>query len=328
MTRPSPLPRVTAGTRLLCLLGDPVEHSLSPVMQNAAFRATGVDGVYVTLRCSEDDLPCLIRAVAGAGGAGNVTLPHKQRAATVLDEPSEAVRRTGACNTFWGDGDGRIHGDNTDVEGFRRALEAFLGRSPRGLRVLLLGAGGAARASLVALLDEEVREVVILNRTVERARAVARRIGGARVRVSEDRADLKDEAFDLVVNATRLGLSPDDPLPLEMDEVAEVGAVLDLVYGENATPLVRTARRHEIPAADGGAMLVHQGAVSFERWWGREAPVEAMKKALRHTEDADGVRTSDGNPPVTASGPDPTNEAGPAEAGGRADGLGAEGTGP
>lgn len=328
MTRPPPLSRVTAGTRLLCLLGDPVEHSLSPVMQNAAFRATGVDGVYVTLRCSEDDLPCLIRAVARAGGAGNITLPHKQRAATVLDEPSEAVRRTGACNTFWGDGDGRIHGDNTDVEGFRRALEAFLGRSPEGLRVLLLGAGGAARASLVALLDEDVREVVILNRTVERARAVARRIGGARARVAEDRAALDDEAFDLVVNATRLGLSPDDPLPLEMDEVAEVGAVLDLVYGDDATPLVRTARRRTIPAADGGAMLVHQGAVSYERWWGRKAPLEAMRKALRHTEDTDGDRAPDGDPSGTAPASDAQHEPGPAEGGGRANRSEAEGAGP
>jgi len=128
-----------------------VEHSLSPAIQNAAFREAGVDGVYVALRTSAEDLPALVRALSRAGGGGNVTLPHKERAATVVDVPSDAVRRTGACNTFWGDDDGRIHGDNTDVEGFRRALRSFLGRSPEGFRVLLLGAGGAARAILEAL---------------------------------------------------------------------------------------------------------------------------------------------------------------------------------
>jgi len=257
-----------------------VEHSLSPAIQNAAFREAGVDGVYVALRTSAEDLPALVRALSRAGGGGNVTLPHKERAATVVDVPSDAVRRTGACNTFWGDDDGRIHGDNTDVEGFRRALRSFLGRSPEGFRVLLLGAGGAARAILVALLDEEVDEVQILNRTVERARAVARRIGGARVRVVEDPDSVADTSFDLVVNATRLGLSEDDPLPLELEAVERPGAVLDLVYGEGGTRLVRTAREQGIPAVDGAEMLVRQGAVSFERWWGRDAPVDAMRRAL------------------------------------------------
>lgn len=276
--------RVTSETRLFCLLGEPVEHSLSPVFQNAAFREAGVDAVYVALRCSDEDLPGVIRALSRAGGGGNVTLPHKERAANVVDAPTEAVRRTGACNTFWGRGD-RIHGDNTDVEGFRRALLHFLGEPPGGHRVLLLGAGGAARATLVALLDEEVDEVLILNRTVERARTVARRIGGARVRVAEASADIEGEPFDLVINATPLGLDPDDPLPLDLEAPSRVGAVMDLVYGgastEDAeTRLVREARRLGIPSTDGARMLVRQGAVSFERWWNREAPVRAMGRAL------------------------------------------------
>lgn len=270
---------VGARTRVFALLGDPVEHSLSPVIQNRAFRDAGVDGVYVALRCEAEDLPTLLGALARAGGGGNVTLPHKQRAAAVVDEPSEAVRRTGACNTFWRE-DGRVHGDNTDVEGFRRALRAFLGGGPEGYRVLLLGAGGAARASLVGLLDEGVEEIVLLNRTVERARAVARRIGGSRVRVAEEAGAVEDEAFDLVVNATRLGLSPDDPLPLDLDAVRRVGAVMDLVYGGDGTPFVRRARTLDIPATDGRTMLVRQGAVAFERWWGRSPDVEMMDGTL------------------------------------------------
>lgn len=273
---------VTSSTRVLALLGEPVEHSISPVIQNAAFRAASVDGVYVSLRCSREDLPHLVRGLSAAGGGGNVTLPHKERAAAVVDEPSDAVRRTGACNTFWVE-DGVIHGDNTDVEGFRRALRGFLGRPPKGDRVLLLGAGGAARAVLVGLLDSGVDEVMILNRTTERARAVARRIGGERVRVADVPAVVEGGDFDLVVNATRLGLDPDDPLPLELDRLHRVGAVMDLVYGAEGTPFTRAAESYGVRATDGGEMLVQQGAVAFERWWGSEAPLDEMRRALEGT---------------------------------------------
>jgi shikimate dehydrogenase len=271
--------RITSKTRVLALLGDPVDHSLSPVIQNAAFRAADVDGVYVALSCSQEDLPYVMRGISRAAGGGNVTLPHKERAAAVVDHPSEAVRRTGACNSFWAE-DGKLHGDNTDVEGFIRALRAFLGRSPEGDRVLLLGAGGAARAVLVGLLDDGVREVLILNRSVERARAVARRIGGERVRVADGPITAEGGDFDLVVNATRLGLDPDDPLPFELDHLSRVGAVMDLLYGPEKTPFVRAAEAYGVRATDGGEMLVRQGGVAFERWWGREAPLDAMRAAL------------------------------------------------
>jgi shikimate dehydrogenase len=189
---------------------------LSPIIQNAAFDAAGVDGVYVAVRCDRDRLPALMEAVAQSGGGGNVTLPHKERAAAVVKNPSEAVRRTGACNTFWGER-GEIRGDNTDVEGFRRALERFLGRPPRDHRVLVLGAGGAARAVLLALLDEGVKDITLYNRTVERARAVSRRIGGERVRVVSPVEELNGGQFDLIVNSTRLGLDPADPRPARPD---------------------------------------------------------------------------------------------------------------
>lgn len=269
----------SAGTRVLALLGDPVAHSLSPLVQNTAFREAGVDGVYVALRCAGEDLEGFMRGIGRAGGGGNVTLPHKERAAAAVDVPSEAVRRTGACNTFWGTEEG-IRGDNTDVEGFRRALRHFLGEPPDGYRVLLLGAGGAARAILVALLEDGVGEVSVLNRTTERARAVTRRIGGSRARVVDRSADVDGERFDLVVNATPLGLSPDDPLPVDLDRFDRVGVVVDLVYGPDETPFVLDARKRGIRATDGGEMLVHQAAVAFERWWDLPAPLEAMKRAL------------------------------------------------
>ena len=256
-----------------------MEHSLSPVIQNAAFQAAGVDGVYVAIQSGRESLANLMRGISLAGGAGNVTLPHKERAAAVVDVRSEAVRRTGACNTFWSVGD-TIYGDNTDVEGFRRALRSFLAKPAENFRVLLLGAGGAARAVLVGLLDERVGEVLILNRGTERDRTVARRIGGERVRVADGPASVDGGRFDLVINATRLGLDPDDPLPVDLERLQRVDSVLDLVYGPKRTPFVRRAEALGLHAADGGEMLVHQGAVSFECWWGREPPIDAMRDAL------------------------------------------------
>lgn len=278
---------LTARTRVFTLLGNPVEHSLSPVMQNAAFREAGVDGVYVALRCDVDRMVGFMSGLGGAGGGGNVTLPHKEKAASVLDRPSEAVRRTGACNTFWGEG-GELYGDNTDVEGFGRALAHFLDGAAAGRRVLLLGAGGAARAALVSLMDDQAADVLILNRTVERARAVALRIGGDRVRVAETRSEVDGGDFDLVVNTTRLGLASEDELPFDLERLSRVGAVMDLVYGPSATAFVAASQRLGIPAVDGGEMLLQQGAVAFERWWGEDAPIAAMRRAL---EDARSTHT-------------------------------------
>ncbi|HSW29988.1 MAG TPA: shikimate dehydrogenase [Longimicrobiales bacterium] len=271
---------ITSSTRVLTLLGDPVGHSLSPIIQNAAFHSADVDGVYVAVRCAPDDLFGFMRGLSRAGGGGNITLPHKEKGAAVVDVPSDAVRRTGACNTFWGGPDGRVHGDNTDVDGFRRAATAFAG-SLKGMRVLLLGAGGAARATLMALLEEGAREVLLLNRSVERARAVARRIGGSQARVVLLAEELRGQSFDLVVNATRVGLEPGDPSPFDFELLGRAGAAMDLVYGHHVTPFVRAAEDFGVRATDGSDVLVQQAAASFERWWGGSAPVAEMREALR-----------------------------------------------
>ncbi|HCK60876.1 MAG TPA: shikimate dehydrogenase [Gemmatimonadetes bacterium] len=271
---------VTAGTRVLALLGDPISHSASPELQNAAFRKARVKGVYVAVRCAAEDLGGLMRGLARAGGGGNVTLPHKEAASRILDIRSEAVRRTGACNTFWGDDAGRLHGDNTDVEGVRRALASFMHGPAKGMRVLLLGAGGAARASLAALVEEDAGDILLFNRTLERARAVSRRIGGKKVRVIRLAKELEGQKFDLVVNATCLGLKPDDPSPFDLNALGRVGQAMDLVYGKHIPAFVQAAEEAGIRATDGAEVLVQQAAVSFERWWGREAPLDAMRKAM------------------------------------------------
>ena len=274
---------VAASTRVIALLGDPVSHSLSPRIQNAAIRALCLDGVYVALRCSGDDLPAFLRALARAGGGGNVTVPHKEAAFRAVDRRTTAAEATGAVNTFWL-ADGEVWGDNTDVEGFTAAVRTLLGRSAAGGRVLLLGAGGAARAAVHALASHAATQIVIVNRTQARARELADRFGRGRTRI--DVVASMDEvgagAFDLAVNATSLGLHAGDPLPLDPAAAPPIEAALDLVYGRaGETRWVRAMTAHGIPTADGTEMLLRQGAAAFRRWWSVDPPLDAMRAALR-----------------------------------------------
>lgn len=270
---------IQASTRVLMLLGDPVHHSLSPIMQNAALRQTDLDAVYVAQRTPAEELGAVLRAQAFAGGGGNITVPHKEAAATMLDHPSDAVRRTGACNTFWA-AEGKVAGDNTDLEGFRRAVAEGFGDIVKGGRVLLMGGGGAARAALAAMVADDVGEVVIYNRSRDRARTIARRIGGERVRVADDVSQLEGQSFALVVNATSLGRQLHDGDPISLAGLGRVGAVFDMNYRLGGTSLQTTCHRLRIDCRDGRGMLVHQGAVAFERWTGVPAPLKVMRRAL------------------------------------------------
>ena len=279
-----------AGPRLYALLGWPVEHSLSPAIHGAAFRELGVDAAYVALPVRDEELGGVLPAVTRAGG-GNVTVPHKETAARLVDRPSEDVRRTGACNCFWPE-DGEVAGDNTDVDGFRAAVDSWSeARLPEG-RILLLGAGGGARAVAAACQDAAAGSLEVWNRTTERARSLVRAAGesdpdaGTGLRVLESRFDA-DGPYDLVVNATSLGLRPDDPLPLELDDV-QAGAVFDLVYGPRGTPWTRHAREVGIPARDGLEMLVRQAGLSLRRWLDVEPPLETMRRAARSASGREG----------------------------------------
>ena len=262
-----------AAVRMYALLGDPVDHSRSPAIHNAAFAALGIAAQYTAIRCPAEDVAAIARSLARAGGGGNVTIPHKQHVLNALDEPSDYVRRTGACNTFWAE-QGRVCGDNTDVAGVHAALAELAG-SVAGARVLLLGAGGAARAACVALLDAGVARIDVLNRSRERTHELAAAIADDRVHVATAIA-----GADLLVHATSLGMHPGDPLPLADHHLHSFGALLDLVYGVDATPLVRAARAAGVPATDGSTMLVAQAAAAFERWFRVPAPLEVMRRAL------------------------------------------------
>lgn len=285
-------------TLRFALLGDPVRHSISPAMHRAAFDVLGLDAEYTARRIAPDEVGPIMRGADLAGG--NVTLPHKLRAARALARPSAAVRATGACNCWWRRPDGELAGDNTDVGGLHAALSRF-GFRPRGARVLLLGAGGAARAAVHALLEGGVSSVEVLNRTPARARALRDRAlahaTDAHTTDADPAADADRAAdavrvvaaphagatYDLVLNSTSLGLSSRDPLPLELDRSAvgaRFGAAFDMVYAAGETAWVRHARSLGIRAVGGLDMLVGQAALSLERWFpGRASPFETMREA-------------------------------------------------
>lgn len=268
-------PGPTARTRVFALLGDPVEHSLSPTFQNAALAAAGIDAVYVALRCDAPSVPGLLRGIASAGGGGNVTVPHKGLAWETVTRRTAAAEHTRACNTFWFEG-GEVCGDNTDVAGFAAAATALLGQSLAGARILVAGAGGAARAVVQACLEQAAGEVVVWGRSRERAKSLVDLFGAPRsLRLT---ARIPSGGFDLAVNATPLGLGSTDALPIPDDFATE--AALDLVYAPGGTGWVRRMQARGIPAADGTEMLLQQGAAAFARWFGREPPLAVMRRAL------------------------------------------------
>lgn len=266
MTRP------TAATRVAGIVGWPASRSLSPVIHNAAFRAAGLDWVYVAFPVAPDDVAAAVAGIRGMGIAGvNVTMPHKQAVIPLLDDVTPAAGRIGAVNTIVNDG-GRLIGDNTDGEGFLAFLIRGAGFDPASRRVVLLGAGGAARALGVALTDAGA-SVTIAARRDEAARELAGE-SGAVACAWQDRGTAAHEA-DLIVNATPAG-SRDDGSPLGSDDIPSSAVVVDLVYAPPVTSLLRDASARGAAAHNGIGMLVHQAALSFERWTGVPAPVEAM----------------------------------------------------
>lgn len=275
-----------AGPRRVLLLGYPLSHSLSPRFQNAAFRALGLDleyQAYPTPTFDEPALGALLRAPSCVGC--NVTVPYKElAAASLVDEHTEVARAAGAVNTIFRRGD-RLVGDNTDVGGFLCHLRSLRGGTlPE--RAVLLGAGGAARAVVVALSDAGV-DVGVLNRSAARAHALVQALG--RGRVCED-PDADVARAELIVDSTALGLGAHDEQAQEAarrdlagllpeEHLAPDTFLYDLKYGAS-TPLAQVAARRGLPCADGLGMLVMQGALAFERWTGRSAPVEVMCDAV------------------------------------------------
>jgi shikimate dehydrogenase len=264
---------LTGESRLVGIIGDPVSHSLSPRMQNAAFAARGLDWAYVPLPVEADALDGAVAGLVALGFAGaNVTIPHKTAVVALCDEVDAVAQRAGSVNTLLVS-EGRVLGSSTDGLAVTEAIEC------QGERVLLLGAGGAAQAVATALLDAGASSLTVSSRTPERAHALVRRLRALfaeeRVEVAEDWPPADVEAT-VVVNATPIR-------DAKLVEPRPGQQVVDLAYRPDGgeTPLVVSAREAGCRAVvDGLEVLVRQGAASFERWTGVQAPVDVMRAAL------------------------------------------------
>jgi len=266
------------------LIGNPVSHSRSPQMQNAAFSHLGIDAVYELWTTDVDDMAVRIESLRAEEILGaNVTVPHKQLVVPYCDELTETARRAGAVNTIIPNA-GVLTGDNTDVYGFARSVrEALVDSVPE--HAVLLGAGGAARAVIVAMHEIGVTRLTIANRTLAKALALARDLTiPGEFEMDVVRLDGGDgkllDVVDLLVNSTSIGWN-DDEMPLafaELDMLDPAALVVDLTYRKTA--LLKAARARGNRVLDGSGMLLYQGVRAFELWTGREAPVDVMRAAL------------------------------------------------
>lgn len=269
----------------LAVLGQPIAHSRSPAMHNAALAEMGLvpHWTYEAIEVAPDHFAARIRAMPREGFVGaNVTVPYKLAALALADMASEAAGAIGAANTLSFAG-GRVAAENTDASGFLDALPD----SPQGKRALVMGAGGSARAVVWALLTNGA-EAAIWNRTPARAEALARELGAGVTRPSRVTGVVPTRDLDLIVNATTVGMpaSSGDPadlksLPIDADGLDEKHQLVDLAYGAVETELVRAAKARGAQVVDGLEVLVRQGAASLRIWTGLDPPVEAMREAAR-----------------------------------------------
>ncbi|NWG37213.1 shikimate dehydrogenase [Nitrososphaera sp.] len=271
-----------APVKTYCIIGDPVHHSLSPGMQNAAFNALGLNCTYIAFRVPTSELEASIQSLRSIKIAGfNVTIPHKVAVMKYLDELDATAKKAGAVNTV-NNIEGVFKGYNTDMHGFieplRRRKVDF-----EGMSVLLLGAGGAARAIVAALSEEKgIAKVVIANRDQKKAGELARageKMGLKCEPLPFDKVTTASPDADLVVNATSIGLS-NEPSPVDSDHIKKGSIVYDIVYRPVVTDLIEQAKMAQASVVYGYEMLIEQGARAFEIWTGLEAPREVMKKNL------------------------------------------------
>lgn len=260
------------------LIGNPVEHSLSPPMHDAAFDALGMEARYHAFDVERVDAAVEGAAALGFGGL-NVTVPHKRAAMRSCDELSETAEAVGAVNTLEFRGDA-VAGHNTDVAGVRLALEREVG-DLEGMDCLVVGAGGAARAMVVALAEQGCG-VTVLNRTVEKAEELAELAASLGSDADAGGLSRLDEAgsHDVVLNATPVGMDEDESV-LTREQLEGASYVFDAVYSPVETRLLREAHAADATPIDGVGMLVFQGAESFRIWTGRDPPVEEMERAVR-----------------------------------------------
>lgn len=278
---PDRRPPMSGASRLAAVIGDPVRHSLSPTLLNAAFAEAGLDWHFMALEVAEGRSDEALDAVRALGLAGlSVTMPHKAAVAAAVDHRTEQAELLDAVNCVVAEG-GRLVGHNTDGDGFLDGLRHDTGFDPAGRSTVVIGAGGAARAVVLALARAGAAEVAVVNRTASRAEVAAGLAGPVgRVVLSDELSDTV-AAADLVVNATSVGMTDDGALPVDPESVAVGAIAVDLIYHPPETAWLAALRGRGIEAHNGLSMLVFQAAHAFRLWTGSEAPVAVMDAAAR-----------------------------------------------
>ena len=268
---------LSGNAKIAGVIGWPVAHSLSPRLHGYWLQTLGIDGAYVPLPVAPENISDALRALLKLGFAGaNVTVPHKEAALAAVDEVSEIANRIGAVNTLICKSDGTLYGDNTDAFGFIENLRAGAPSwRPDSGRALVLGAGGAARAVITALIDAGVTEISLSNRTLARADDVAQYIGGNVAVVPWEARDTAAEGVTLLVNTTTLGMTGKAPLEMDIRALADDAVVTDIVYAPLQTPLLASAHARGLTTVDGLGMLLHQARPGFEAWFGVRPEVTA-----------------------------------------------------
>jgi len=279
--------RLSGKSKTCAVIGDPVEHSMSPAMHNAAFKEIGLDWVYVALRVRAEKLAAAIERVRAFDMPGiNVTIPHKIQVIPLLDGLNPLAEKIGAVNTVVNE-NGVLTGFNTDASGFLRALTEN-GIRPEGTSGVILGAGGASRAISFALANTRVAPVILnrasgLERAKQLAATVSKTTGTETIALELNRGNLTDalKKADILVNSTSVGMSPDTENSLVPAELLRPDLVVyDIVYNPVKTRLLREAEAAGAATVSGVDMLVWQGAVAFELWTGKKPPVDIMKKVV------------------------------------------------
>ncbi|MDA1191232.1 MAG: shikimate dehydrogenase [Candidatus Poribacteria bacterium] len=278
---------INGNTTVVGVIGDPISHTRSPAMHNAAIRSLGLNWVYVPFHVTPENLPSAVAGFRASGVRGiNATIPHKEALIPLVDKMSPEAEFVGAINTLVFEEDGRIYGDNTDARGFLRAMEEVGFPSPKGSKVVVMGAGGASRAVVAALARAGASEIVVANRTASKAHRLADelsdRMGVTACGCGLDSAGLLKaaEGSALLVNTTSAGMHTHDALSLPDELFAPTMRVYDIIYAPPETPLLRQAANRGCQTLNGLGMLVHQGAIALELWSGKTAPVEVMRDAL------------------------------------------------
>jgi shikimate dehydrogenase len=273
--------KIDGSTKIVGVFGYPVKHTASPSMHNAAFEALGLNWVYLPFEVKPELLELAVKSIIPLGIQGvNLTIPHKKDVVPFLDELSPEAEFIGAVNTIVKKGS-KLIGHNTDGKGFIKALEED-GISPTGKNILILGAGGASYGISCELISKRVKKITIANRTLKKAQDLKKLLNGIEVLPLEKtslKSALKDA--DIIINTTSVGMKENESLLINEDCLnSSLEAVVDLIYNPAQTKLLKAAKKKGIKTMNGLSMLLHQGALSFELWTGKKAPIEVMRKAL------------------------------------------------